>query len=105
MIIDGKKYVVLYLTGWQMRMVEDVLGLPHCRVWYVPVGNHPVIRYMGPQDKGSGAKRMYLTEWQRREIKDEADEDCLYVELGGPGTCRSTTVLSDSSQRHQDPMK
>ena len=82
MIIDGKKYVVLYLTGWQMRMIEDVLGEPNCRVWYVPVGAHPSSRYMGPHDKASGAKRMYFTEWQRREIRDEANEDCLYVELG-----------------------
>jgi len=82
MIIDGKKHVILYLTSWQMRMVEDVLGVPNCRVWYVPVGNSSTLKYIGPDDTGSGAKRMYFTEWQRREIKDEANEDCMYVELG-----------------------
>ncbi|MGO9118575.1 MAG: hypothetical protein ACLQPD_13335 [Desulfomonilaceae bacterium] len=82
MIIDGKKHVVLYLTSWQMRMVEDVLGEANCRVWYVPVGNSSTMKYIGPDDTGSGAKRMYLTEWQRREIKDIANEDCVYIELG-----------------------
>jgi len=82
MIIDGKKHVVLYLTGWQMRMVEDVLDIPNCHVWYVPVGNSSTMKYIGPHDKGSGAKRMYLTEWQRQEIKGEANEDCMYIELG-----------------------
>jgi len=75
MKIDGKTYVLIYLTGWQVRMVEDFCHMT-CRVWTVPVVNGTGGRYMGPQDKGSGAKRMYLEEWQRMEIKATTGEEC-----------------------------
>ena len=99
MKIDGKKYVLIYLTDWQVRMVEDICHMT-CRVWRVPVEDGIGPRYMGPQDKGSGAKRMYLEEWQRMEISAETGWECYYVELddaechhkyGGPIHVRALT--------------
>ena len=84
MRINGKDCVVIYLTDWQMRMVEDFCGDKNCRVWIVPINQGGVgVKYLGPHDRDnvSGAKRMYLTEWQKIEIKNEANEDCIFVEL------------------------
>lgn len=82
MHVAGKKHVVLYLTDWQIRMLKDILGVD-THVWTVPVNEGPILRYMGPQARQAEpkAKRMYLTEWQRKEIKDTTDEDCEFVEL------------------------
>jgi len=83
MKIDGKEYVLIYLTDWQIRMVEDFCHMT-CRVWKVPVENSNGPRYMGPDAVGSGAKRMYLEEWQRMEIRATTGDDCHYVELDEP---------------------
>jgi hypothetical protein len=82
MELNGKKFVSLYLTDWQMRMVKDVLGVD-CHHYTFPVEGPPVLRYMAPRDPGvdRAAKRMYLTEWQRREIKDETGHECEFIEL------------------------
>jgi len=83
MKIDGKEYVLIYLTDWQVRMVEDFCHMT-CRVWKVPVKDGIGPRYMGPQDTGSGAKRMYLEDWQRMEIKATTGRECYYIELDEP---------------------
>jgi hypothetical protein len=84
MEIKGKKFVSLYLTDWQMRMVKDFLGLD-CHQWTVEIDGPAVMRYMGPnfrkEDLDPKAKRMYLTEWQRREIEDLTGEKCEFIEL------------------------
>jgi hypothetical protein len=81
MLFEGKNSVVIYLEGWQMRMVKDFLGLD-CHVWIVPIDGTPVLRYDGPVPHPSTIKRMYLTEWQKREIEHEMGScPCDYVEL------------------------
>jgi hypothetical protein len=84
---EGKNQVVIYLEDWQMRMVRDFLG-KDCHFWLVPIDSHPVVRYMGPVAAAAGAatrtvKRMYLTEWQKREIADETGQPCPcdFIEL------------------------
>jgi len=87
MQVEGKNQVQLYLEDWQMRMVKDVLGTD-CHIWLVPVESKPVLEYEGPAAAAAGAatrtvKRMYLTDWQKREIADETGQPCQcdFVEL------------------------
>ncbi|MBK8259402.1 MAG: hypothetical protein IPK82_42945 [Polyangiaceae bacterium] len=84
MEIQGKKYVSIYLTDPQMRMVRDFLGL-NCHQWLVEVSTSPIMRYMAPrlrkEQLDAGAKRMYLEDWQKAEIKDLTGEECDFVEL------------------------
>jgi hypothetical protein len=84
MEIKGKKFVSLYLTDWQMRMVKDFLGVD-CHQWTVEINGPPVMRYMAPpfrkEDLDPEAKRMYLTDWQKREIEDLTGEKCEFIEL------------------------
>ena len=93
MIVEGKKVVSLYLTDWQMRMVKDFLG-SDCHHITVELGSEagggPVLKYMAPHlpRLDPAAKRMYLTDWQRREIKDEAGEDCEFLELSPSAVAR-----------------
>jgi len=78
---NGKKYVVIYLEDWQMRMVKDFLGV-ECDKWEVevgPTGLHPLYAVGVPKKKE--AKRMYLTDWQTREFQDDTGEVCHYFEL------------------------
>lgn len=84
MEIKGRKFVSIYLTDWQMRMVKDFLGLD-CHQWTVEVTGGPVMRYMGPgmkkEELDPQAKRMYLEGWQRQEVHDATGETCEFVEL------------------------
>ena len=80
MIKNGVKTVVLYLEGWQKRMVKDFLGID-CDKYEVSLGGDPVLhmRYGLPTDEQ--LKRMYFTEWQIREMKDTAGFSCEFIEL------------------------
>ena len=91
MLVEGKKVISLYLTDWQMRMVHDFLH-NDCHQLTIEIGGGgegpgggggPVLKYMAPHMKelDPASKRMYLTEWQRREIKDETGEACEFLEL------------------------
>ncbi|MFZ0946450.1 MAG: hypothetical protein WB930_19260 [Syntrophobacteraceae bacterium] len=79
-IVNGVKKIVLYLEGFQMRMIKDFLGV-ECDTYEldVPATPHPTMRYGIPTD--DKCKRMYFTGWQKREIKDEAGVDCEFIEL------------------------
>ena len=80
MEVKGRKFVVLYLTDWQIRMVKDFLGI-ECHVWTVPIGDGPVMKYGVFPPPSSFTKKMYLTDWQIREIRAETGECCDYIEL------------------------
>lgn len=79
MELQGKKFVVIYLTDWQKRMVKDFLQ-KECHAWKVPIDD-PVVKYgVRPTPEGR-VKKMYLTDWQVREIRTEAGVCCDYIEL------------------------
>ncbi len=90
MKIDGKTYVLIYLTGWQVRMVEDFCHMT-CRVWTVPVVNGTGGRYM-TQDKGSGQTNVLrMARWRSLQ-----NRGMLFVEWRAE--CRQVrgTVYSSS---------
>jgi hypothetical protein len=80
MEVKGKKFLVLYLTDWQTRMIKDFLGVD-CHYWTVPIDGDPVVRYGVRFSRNPKVKKMYLTDWQKREIEDEAGESCDFIEL------------------------
>jgi hypothetical protein len=87
MLIDDKNVVVLYLEDWQKRMIKDFLGV-ECDYWEVPVEEQegsekftPVILYAVVTHQPTEYKKMYLTDWQMRELRDEAGITCDFVEL------------------------
>lgn len=80
MLIKGEKFVILYLTDWQMRMVKDYLG-SDCHYLEIPVKDVPVVLYKVIPGTDPGAKKMYLTDWQKRELRDEAGFVCDFIEL------------------------
>jgi hypothetical protein len=80
MIKNGVKTVVLYLEGWQKRMVKDFLGID-CNTYEVPVGSPPIATHKYGITTDEKLKRMYFTEWQIREMKDIAGHSCEFVEL------------------------
>jgi len=93
MIHDGKNVVILYLEDWQKRMIHDFLGM-HCDSWEVPVEvargvmygaptveGVPILKYSAPTETSAECKRMYLTDWQMRELRDEAGVTCDFIEL------------------------
>ena len=79
--------LMLYLEDWQMRMIKDFCGLD-CDCWTISITDlKPALRYFGPV-ASSGTpvtvKRMYFTDWQKREIADELGVDpvpCDYIDL------------------------
>lgn len=83
MLFEKKKQLVLYLEDWQIRMVKDFLNVD-CHRWIVPIDEGPVVKYQGPfpmaQAHGE-VKRMYLADWQKREIAAETGEQCEFIEL------------------------
>ncbi len=82
MEIKGKKYLVLYLTDWQKRMVKDFLGVD-CNTYQIPIEKKPPIvpMYAVRFPTNPECKKMYLTDWQIREMKDEAGISCDFIEL------------------------
>ncbi len=77
---NNKKMLVLYLTDWQMRMVNDFLGVK-CHTLEVPIDDEPVLRYGIRPGADSKMKKMYLTDWQKCEMMDETGSVCNFVEL------------------------
>ena len=87
MLIDDKNVVVLYLEDWQKRMIKDFLGAD-CDYWEVPIEGQkgseafiPINLYAVVTHKLTESKKMYLTDWQMRELRDEAGITCDFVEL------------------------
>lgn len=85
------RVVPIYLEDWQMRMVKDALGID-CHVWFVPVDTNLGTRYgvlTDPTKRQSAnikahdarPKRMYLTGWQKEQLRDEFCATCNFVEL------------------------
>jgi hypothetical protein len=85
MNVNGKRYVTLYLTDWQMRMFKDFLGVECDHYTFAIDVGAPVLRYkIYSRDKSTtdaASKRMYFTEWQRKEILDETGHECDFIEL------------------------
>ena len=79
MELKGKKYLVLYLTDWQKRMIKDFLKID-CHTWMVPIDGGNVKYGVGIRGNKK-VKRMYLDDWQIREMKDEAGVSCEFIEL------------------------
>jgi hypothetical protein len=80
MLKDGKQWLVLYLTDWQMRMVHDILGVK-CHTLEIPCDSHPAVKYGIRKPVDPKLKRMYLTGWQKSEMKDECNCVCEFIEL------------------------
>ncbi len=80
MEVKGNKYVVLYFTDWQMRLIHNVLGVD-CHFAPVEFSGSKVVKYMVPCPAEHG-KTMFLTDWQQREIRDETGECCECIDLG-----------------------
>lgn len=82
MLRDNKETLVLYLTDWQMRMVRDILKVDiDCHTLEIPIDKKPNLRYGIREPVKKGLKKMYLTEWQKNEMMDEAGTVCNFIEL------------------------
>lgn len=77
---DKKRWLVLYLTDWQIRMVKDVLNV-NCHTLEVPIDEGPVLKYGIREPMNNKLKKMYLTEWQKTEMMDETGSVCNFIEL------------------------
>ena len=67
----GNPTVKIYLTNWQMRMVQDFLHTP-CEALEISVdssANHKYGVKSNITDREVEHKRMYLTNWQIDQIK------------------------------------
>jgi len=80
MLRNGVKTLVLYLEDWQKRMVKDFLG-KDCNTYDVEIGTptSPTHKYGIRTDET--LKRMYFTDWQIREMRDETGVVCEFIEL------------------------
>jgi hypothetical protein len=81
MLVNGVKTAVLYLEDWQKKMIKDFLKID-CDTYTVSLGGGPNpvhTRYGILTDEK--LKRMYLTDWQIRELKEEIGDMCDYIEL------------------------
>ncbi|MHB8119666.1 MAG: hypothetical protein ACYDHX_13225 [Methanothrix sp.] len=63
-----------------MRMVHDFLNVK-CHTLEIPIDPGMGIRYGIRKPTNPKLKRMYLTEWQKSEMKDETDSVCNFIEL------------------------
>jgi hypothetical protein len=95
---NDENVVTLYLEDWQKKLIHDFLGV-HCDSWEVSVKvakgvmygaptelpvlySAPIEKYSAPIEKiPVKSKRMYLTNWQMRELRDEAGVICDFIEL------------------------
>jgi hypothetical protein len=80
MLHKGEKKLILYLEDWQRRMVKDFLGVD-CHTYEVKIGGaaEPLPPYGVSTD--DSLKRMYFTNRQIREMRDEAGVACEFLEL------------------------
>lgn len=82
MLVKGVKTLRVYLEDWQKNMIKHELEIPHvCDYYDVQIGTpaKPTTKYGVPTDEK--LKRMYFTEWQIREIRDETGIVCEFIEL------------------------
>jgi hypothetical protein len=103
MEFKGEKFLVLYLTDWQIRMVKDFLGV-ECHYWRVPIKNNPVVRYKVEVSANPKVKKLYLTDWQKREIRAESGECCDFIELD-EGLITEYGVPIDEWDKRKDILK
>ncbi len=82
MNIKGLKVVVIRLTDRQRQTVEEFLGVSS-PAWVVATGNinGRGVRYVVEFPGEPMVRKMYLTDWQKREIMAENGEGRDYVEL------------------------
>ena len=88
------KTAKIYLEGWQKKLIKDTLKVDcdYCEIHptdeakIVRYMGPKVLKYMGPPNAKVGQQRMYLTEWQRREIRDLFGAAQDYFELVKNGT-------------------
>ena len=80
MLRDGKQWLVLYLTDWQMTMVHDFLNVK-CHTLEIPCDSGVVVKYGIRKPVNPKLKKMYLTDWQKSEMKDECNSVCDFIEL------------------------
>lgn len=82
MEVNGRKYMILYLTDRQIKEVGDFLGA-RCPGWVIATGNGngPIVSFVAQCYGPPKVKKMYLTEKQRRELMAESGEYRDYVEL------------------------
>jgi hypothetical protein len=82
MLRKGVKTLVLYLEDWQKRMIKNELNLDSVCDYYelqIEASANPIPKYGVPTDPS--LKRMYFTDWQIREIRDETGKECEYIEI------------------------
>ena len=77
---NNKKWLILYLTDWQIRMVHDVYPHVKCHFLEIPFDG-PVIRYGIREPTDKKLMKMYLTDWQKAEMMDEFGSVCNFIEL------------------------
>lgn len=80
MIRNGVKSVVLYLEDWQKRMIKDFLGVER-NTYEVEIGKPSPVTHKYGIPTHEESKRMYFTDWQIREMRDEAGVVCEFLEL------------------------
>lgn len=76
---ENGKTISIYLTDWQIRFVKDNFGI-ETHVLRVPFSASMRPFYLAPLPAPQ-AKRMYLADWQKAQIRDEIkgfgkNEDC-----------------------------
>jgi hypothetical protein len=74
-----KKFITIHLTDWQRGMVKDLLH-KDCHSWEVFV-DVPVIKDNIRSSTKTCVTKMYLTDWQKKEIRAEAGICLEYIEL------------------------
>ena len=79
MLVEGKKVVELYFTDAQIRLLKS-RGV-ECHYHRFVLEPQRVVRYMVRFPEDPAAIKIYLTDWQKREVMDEAGEACEFLEL------------------------
>jgi hypothetical protein len=79
MLKNGVKTLVLYLEDWQRRMIKDFLHID-CDKYEVTIDGFPAQHKYGVPTNEE-LKRMYFTDWQIREMRDETGVSCEFIEL------------------------
>ena len=80
MLPHANKTYKIYLTNWQKRMIKDFLNAD-CDCWEVPINLSPGPDYGIRLPKNPSVKKMYLTNTQITELKNEIGVACNFVEL------------------------
>jgi hypothetical protein len=77
---NNKKVVTLHLESWQKKMTTDLLGIEN-EDMVLPIEEGKNLIYGVHGHTPYLEHRMYLTEDQMKQIKDEAGQSCDFIEL------------------------